>query len=29
MDVELLRYLERRKKEFKEAQECYDNREDG
>jgi hypothetical protein len=28
MDVELLRYMEKRKREFVEAQESYDNRED-
>jgi hypothetical protein len=28
MDVELLEYMEKRKREFREAQEYYDNRED-
>jgi len=29
MDIELIRDMERRRQMFREAQECYDNREDG
>lgn len=29
MDVELMEYMEKRKREFREAQECYDNQEGG